>query len=384
MSRESDLILHAIDRWERAGLVDGVTAEKLRRETDLEAGAGTRRLSQYVLAVTGGAVLLIAGGVFLDWAWPLLGRAARSTLLGAAGIGVVIGGVALEGRGRWRPASYLMQTSGLSLLLAAFIYSESVWPDLSVGGIVVGLLSLVVPIVLAPRAMRLNTVRPAVHRAFGLAFFALVLARATPLSDDAIVWAIDGVLVASAFVLMRLLARDPDGVEHPWALNAFVMAMLAGFVLVWLTAIGPLDLDQQSIWPLDVWLGLSVALTVWGVERGPAGLRRAWLDKTLAWLLAGWVLFGFYTALEALDGPPELPMLLVGGAGVVSFVYANARGFRSLMGAAALAFIAPLWYWAVDRGGALGGVAALAATAGLLFWLSGRTGRSEAASADEP
>jgi hypothetical protein len=65
-------------------------------------------------------------------------------------------------------------------------------------------------------------------------------------------------------------------------------------------------------------------------------------------------------------------------------VYANARGFRSLMSAAALAFIAPLWYWAVDRGGALGGVAALAATAGLLFWLSGRTGRSEAAGADEP
>jgi len=48
------------------------------------------------------------------------------------------------------------------------------------------------------------------------------------------------------------------------------------------------------------------------------------------------------------------------------------------MGAAALAFIVPLWYWAVDRGGALGAVAALAATAALLFWLSGRRGRGDA------
>jgi hypothetical protein len=377
MSRETDLILQAIDRWESAGLVDLETARKLREETAREAGAGTRRLSQYVLAVTGGAVLLIAGGVFLDWAWPLLGRAARSTLLAAAGIGVVAGAVRLEGSRRWRPASYLMQTSGLGLLLAAFVYSEAAWPDLSVGGFVAGLLSLAVPIVLAPRAMRRNSVMPAVHLAMGIAFLGIFLDRATPLSEDAIAWALDAVLLGAIFVLLRVLADDPDGERHPWALNAFVMAMLAGFVLVSLTAIGPLDLSEEAIWPLDLWLGITVALAVWGVERGPAGLSRVWLDKILAWLLVAWIVFGFFTALEALDGPPELPLLLVGGAGVVAFMYANAKGFRGLMGAAALAFIVPLWYWAVDRGGALGAVAALAATAGVLFWLSGRTGRAD-------
>jgi hypothetical protein len=44
------------------------------------------------------------------------------------------------------------------------------------------------------------------------------------------------------------------------------------------------------------------------------------------------------------------------------------------MGIATLAFIVPLWYWAVDRAGALGAVAALIATAGILFWVSGRIG----------
>jgi hypothetical protein len=382
MSRETDLVLQAIERWERAGLIDPATAERLRRESDAEAGAGTRRLSQYLLAATGGVAPLLAGGVFLDWAWPLLERAARAIVLAVAGMAVVAVGVGIETRGRWRPAASLMQTSGLGLLFAAFAYTDSVWPDLSVGGVASALASLVVPIVLAPRAMRRNTVMPAVHLAFGLAFLALFLDRATPLDDDALVWVLDAVLGGAIIVLMRLLARDPDGAQYPWVLNAFVMAMLAGFALVWLTALGPLDLDEDSVWPLDVWLGMSAALAVWGIERGPAGLRRAWLDKVLAWLLVAWVIFGFYTALEALDGPPELPLVLVGGAGVVAFLYANARGFRSLMGAAALAFIAPLWYWAVDRGGALGGVAALAATAGLLFWLSGKTGRKEDATAE--
>jgi len=377
MGSESDVILQAIDGWEEAGLVDGDTARKLRTATVEEASTGTRRLSQYVLAATGAVVLLIASGVFLDWAWPRLDGAARSVVLAAAGIAVVAAGVRLEGVRRWRPASYLMQTSGLGLLLAAFVYSEGAWSDLTPGGVVVGLLSLAVPIVLAPRAMRRSVVMPAVHLAMSLGFLAVFLDRATPLSDDGIVWALDAVLLASSLVLLRVLAHDPAGERHPWALNAFVMAMLAGFVLVWLTGLGPLNLDDATIWPLDAWLGLCVVLTLWGVRRGPPGLARESLGRVLAWLLFAWIGFGFYTALEALDGPAELPLLLVGGAGVAAFVYANASGFRSLMSAAALAFIVPLWYWAVDRGGALGAVAALAGTAGLLFWLSGRTGPAD-------
>ena len=377
MSRESHHVFEAIDRWKDAGLIDDALADELRAETASEADAGTRRLSQYVLAATGGVVVLIAGGVFLDWAWPLLDRAARSLVLAAAGIAVLVAGVRIEGTRRWRPASYLMQTSGLALLLGAFIYSEGAWSDMSAGGMATGLLSLVVPIVLAPRAMRTGTVMPAVHLAMGLGFLAVFLDRATPLSGDAIVWVLDAVLLASTMVLLRMLANEPKDGSRPWVLNAFVMAMLAGFGLVATTALGPLDLSEDAIWPLDLWLGVTVALTLWGVRRGAPGLSREWLGRLLAWLLCVWIGFGFYTALEGLDGPAELPLVLVGGAGVAAFAYASGEGFRSLMAAAALAFIVPLWYWAVDRGGALGAVAALAATAGLLFWLSGRLGAAD-------
>ncbi len=125
MSHDADRLYAAIDRWLEAELIDSDTASKLRADVGREASAGTRRLSQYVLAVTGGTVLLIAAGVFLDWAWPLLGDGARSFILAAAGVAVLVLGVSLEGRTRrWRPAAYLLQTSGLALLLVAFMYSE--------------------------------------------------------------------------------------------------------------------------------------------------------------------------------------------------------------------------------------------------------------------
>ena len=129
MSREVEAVYEAIERWADELLIDDDTATKLRLEAAQHASEGTRRLSQYLLAATGGAVLLIAGGVFLGWAWPVLDGGARAGLLGAAGVSVLIFGVRLEGAGRWLPASYLMQTTGLGLLLGGFTYSETVWAD---------------------------------------------------------------------------------------------------------------------------------------------------------------------------------------------------------------------------------------------------------------
>jgi hypothetical protein len=378
-----DSLEAAIDRWLAAGLIEGSTAEKLRADLRRESGAETRRLSQYLVAGTAGTVLLIAAGVFLDWAWPRLGDGTRSFLLAAAGVGVVLLGVNLEGRTRrWLPAAYLLQTSGLALLLTAFIYSEQAWADASPAGIAVGALSLAVPIVLAPRAMRRNVVMPAVHLAMGLAFLAVFLDRALHLSGDEIIWVLDAVLAAALLVLARALARDAVLERQPWALNAFVTAMMAGFVLVAMTAFGPLDLSDQAVWPLDAWLALAAGLALWGIERGPDAMPRKQLGQLLALLLLAWIVLGFVTALDALDGPPELPLLLVGGAGMAAFAYAHRSsgtdGLRSLMGASALAFIAPIWYWGVERGGALGAVAALVATAAILFWMSGRMGPREA------
>ena len=374
MSRDVDAVFEAIDRWERSGLVDPATAHTLRADTQASAEVGTRRMVQYVLAATAATIALIAGGVFLSWSWPLLDETARASVLAGCAGALLVGGLAMERGRRWLPVSYLMQTAGLALLLTSFVYSKQAWPDLSPMGMVAGALALAVPVVLAPRALRTGPVMPAVHLAFALAFLAVFLDRATPLSEDAIVWILDTVLLGALLVLGRILASDPEGEEHPWALNAFVTAISAGFVLIGLTAVGPLNLQDEAVLPLDVWLALAVVLTARAIRSDDFGDRRAWLAKLLSYQVLLWIPFGFYTALELLDGPPELAVLLVGGGGVAAFAYGNTRGLRPVIGAAALAFIAAVWYWGVERGGALGAVLALALTAGVLFWISGRSG----------
>jgi hypothetical protein len=374
MSRDVDAVFEAIDRWERSGLVDTATARALRTDTQVSSEAGTRRMVQYVLAASAATIALIAGGVFLSWSWPLLDETARVSVLAACAGAVLVGGLAIERGRRWLPVSYLMQTAGLALLLTSFVYSETAWPDFSPMGMVAGALALAVPVVLGPRAIRTSSVMPAVHLAFTLAFLAVFLDRATPLSEDAIVWVLDAVLLAALLVLGRVLASDPEGETYPWALNAFVTAISAGFVLIGLTAVGPLNLQDEAVLPLDLWLLLAVFLTARAIGSDDYGDRRAWLAKLFSYQVLLWVPFGFYTALELLDGPAELAVILVGGGGVAAFVYGNTRGLRPVIGAAAFAFVSAVWYWGVERGGALGAVFALALTAALLFWISGRSG----------
>jgi hypothetical protein len=365
----------AIDRWERAGLIDGPTAAALRDDVVRHATATTRRLSQYVLATTGAVVLVIAGGLFLDWAWPLLDERSRTVVLAAIGFGVLVGGLTLERTSRWLPAALLMQTAAVGLIFFAYVYSETAWPDQSLPGVLVGLASLVTPIVLTGHAMRRNAFMPAVHLAAGLAFLAVFLDRTTGLAGDEIVWILDGVLAAAILVLARLLVRDPEGDVHPWALNAFVMAMGAGFVLVGVTAFDTLHMTDDGFLALDAWLALAAVMTLWGVHRAPPGLRRGWFGRLLGIEMLGWIVLGSATVAVTFDWPPEAAVALIGGVGVLGFLHADRHGLRDLMATASLAFIVPVWWWAVDRGGALGGVVALAGTAAFLFWASGRRDR---------
>jgi len=371
MSQESRPVLEAIDRWLHKGFVAPELAARLRSEVAESSQVGTARLTQYLLASAAAAVLLIAAGVFLDWAWPLMGGWMRSAVLALAGVGVYASGARLEGSGRWLPAALLMQTAGLGLLLGATAYSRQAFTSGS-GGMVWGAIALVVPIVLAPRSFHSSVVMPAVHLCFALAFLAVFLDRVVHLGPNSIVWVLDGALLVSALGLVWTLRTDPGGEQHPWALNAFVAAVYAGFFLVLFTGLGPLDLDKATVYPVDLWLLLVVGLSLWGLHRAPPDLRREWFGTQLAYAIAMWIPLGLYTAAEALEGPPELALLFVGGAGVAGFAYAVRFRVRRVLSMSALAFVAAVWYWAVDRAGALGAVLALALTAAVLFRLSGR------------
>lgn len=382
MSKVSRPVFEALERWEQKALITQELAERLRREAVDASVAGTARLSQYVVAATGAIVLLIAGGVFLEWAWPLMDAAARTGLLAVVGLGVHLWGARLEVARRWIPAALLMQTAGLGLLMTAALYSENAWGDTTPGGVAVGVAALALPAALAPWSLRRNVVMPAVHLCFAFGFIAVFLDRATPLSADAIVWILDGVLLAVSLGMAALLRQDPDGARYPWALDAFVASLYAAAVLVFLTGTGPMDMENTVAYPLDVWLFLVAGLTLWGIHRSPVGLRRDWFEDQLACCVLLWIPLGFFTAMEAMDAPSEVALVFVGGVAVLGFGYGIRYRVRRILATSAIAFIAAVWFWAADRAGALGAVAGLAFAAALLFWLSGRVG--EWASRESP
>lgn len=375
MSKVSGSVFAALERWEEKALIGPDLAERLRQEVIDASAVGTARMTQYIVAATAAVVTVIAAGVFLDWAWPLMDAVARTGLLVAVGLALNLWGSRLEALRRWVPAALLMQVAGLGVLMAALVYSENAWPDATTGGVATGVAALAIPLVLGVRTLKRNVFMPAAHFAFGLGFVTIALDRATTLDGDTIVWIVDGVFVVAAGVLVHLLRRDPEGRRYPWALNAFVAAAYAAGVLVLFTGTGPMDWGARVAYPLDLWLLVVAGLTLWGIHRSPVGMRRGWFEDQLALCILLWVPLGFFTAMEAMDAPPEAALALVGSAAVLGFVYAMRFRVRRVLAASALAFVAAVWFWAVDRGGAPGAIAGLAFAAGLLFWLSGKVGK---------
>lgn len=376
MSRIPPDVAGALERWTRAGLVSEEHARILGDEAAEHAGKGGRRAFQYVLAATGGAIVVIAASVLAEWAWPQLGDSGRSLVLMVAGFLVHFLGLRLEPFERWRPAGYLLQTSGLLVLLGASMYSERPWPDMSAAAVAIGLLGLALPLALAHRTVGRDPVMPAVHVALGFAFLGVFLDRATPLDENAIVWVLDAVLAVVVLGLVARLRRSTGAPEEEWALNAFVAALYTGLVLVVFTAIGPLDLESSTVWALDLWLAMVVALTLWGLHAAPPALQREWFAKQLALCVSYAIPLAFYTTLEALDASAEVAALTAGAIGGAAMAYGLRFEHRSVLGSGCFAVLVAAWYYGIDRGGALGAVAALAATAALLFWLSARLGRA--------
>ncbi len=373
----------AIERWHEQGLISAELAARLRDEHSEATRDNRRQFSQYAIAGTAGFLLVLAGGTFLAWTWPSLGPRIRTLVIGALGLGVQGLGFYLEGTGRNRPVSYALQTTGLALLLGAYAYSEESWPDATAAGLVVGVLSLATPLALAPIFIRRNSVMPAVATAMGYGFLFLFLDRAVGLDDDAIIWTLDAVMLASVVALALKLRGAGNGEEVHWQLNAFVASLYVGFILILLTAFSALDLDEQAVLALDFWLTLITGLALWGIHRAPQALRREWYGTQLAVSMLFAIGLGFWTTLGLFDATPPVAAAVVGGLGAAGLRYGLRMDMRRLTLSSCLAIVVAAWYFGIEQGRVLGGALALGFTAALLFWVSARLGREESQTAHD-
>jgi len=308
----------------------------------------------------------------LAWAWPELGYAGQSVALGVIGAVVVALGLRLLGKLNLNPVAYLLLLSGPPLILMALAYSENAWPDRTPGGIVVGILSLVLPIGFLVATLRKDPVLAALQAAFSFLFLFLFLDRALGLGLESSLWVLDGVgLAGLAWLGFRL--RDPAG--PPWVLNTFLAVLYASLLLAFLTGDILWNLEEFTIIPADVWLLTVAGISVWAMQENvPVHLQRDWFERQLAYCIVLAIPFAFITTLEAMKAGPNTAALTVASIGVLGLWYGIPRAVRSVLIVSCLALLVAAWYYGAEKAGALGAVLALTAMAVILFWASTRLG----------
>lgn len=369
----------ALERWVQSGLMTPEQADVLGRENDDFTGDQRRNWVQYIVSATAGVLTIIAAGVFLGWSWPHLGDVTRTGVIAVGGVALLLGGMFLERRPGRVPVGYMMQTAGLAVLLMAYVYSERAWENGSLLAIGLGIPVLSLPLVLAPLTIRRNAVMPAVVTTLGYAYLLVFLVR-TGLDEEAALWIVDGVMVLSLVVLGLLAlirARDPE-VEEGWSEGgwepaAFSATLLASPILIMITALGPLNWDENAVFALDLWWVFLMAVTLWTIHLAPPSLRRAWVPPQLAWAVFCGIVLAFWTILGPLDGDPWMAAGAVGALGAASLWHGLAFELRETVVSGCVALVVAAWYFGIESG-ALGTVVALGFTAGLLFWVSGRVG----------
>ncbi len=373
MARTSHSVFKALLRWEQKGLLPPELSSRLRDEVEEVVRGEGRRWSQYFLAATGGAILLVAGSTFLAWAWPEMGFAGQSVTLCALGLGILGLGMRLPHKGRWIPVAYLLQIAGSILIVMALMYSVNAWADGTPGAWGAGIIALLLPVVLIRRAIQEQEFMAAIQGALAFLFLYVFFDRALGLSVNTILWILDGFLLAT-LVFLGFWLRKPGSPK--WVLAVFFAVVLTGLVLLFFSSEVLWDLEDKMIYPADLWLIAVSGLLLLGLsERAPAHLRRDWYE----WPLAGCVLLGipfaFFTTLETLDTGPTPAALLVAAVGCLGLWYSLPRGSKPVLVTSCVAVLIAAWYWGAEMSGALGAVAALLVISAVLFWGATRMGR---------
>ena len=377
MSRSPDIILRAIEDWRRRGLISDDLANTLHSDAEGVARERGRAQLQYALGSTAGFILLLAAGAFVARNWGALGVTMRCGVLALLGVALVTGARLLERRARMEPVALLLRASGLAVLMAAYLYSDNAWEVGSMGAIIVGVASLLTPLL---SLLSGTTGRPgptAVDTIASYGFLAIFLNR-IGVDEDAVVWFLDAIMVASLLVLGWRLRSQGDHPSVGRTLTAFIASLFGGMLLVWWTLAGPLNAGDEAVWALDAWLLMIVAVLLWGIHSSPAHLRRSWYDDLLAACGVLAIPLAFWTFSE-LGFNWRWSGLGPGMLGALGLWY-GLRNSRAVVWAACLALLAASIAIA-DFGhrSALSIVLILGATAGLLFWVAARlAGKADA------
>lgn len=371
MAAANSHVRDAIDRWEAKGLLDPSTAERLRRESQAVGRSSERRWAQFALAATGAVVLVIAGFVFFSWIWPSVGPGGQSLVLaGVAAVGYALGRF-MEHRERWIPAAYMLQASGLALLLIATAHSEEAWDRGTPGGMIAGLIAVAAPLLAFVRSRRRNTVMPAMEVALAYVGLFLFLHRATTLDHDVAVWIMDGAYLGSLGALLLPFLRRGEKDRPAWIRNTLLTALYSGLPLAFFTATEPLGVDpEDAALALDLWLLAIVLVGVWAARASRS------TEVVEHRIVASCIMLALILAFWTLGGSLDLGALYtaLGGAavGAGGLAYALPRQARSPTLASCVALVAAAFYYGVEEAGTLGVVAALAVSAVILFAVSAR------------
>lgn len=370
MSASANSTLTAIRRWEEKGLLPRSLGDVLRAEVQDAGRSEGQRWSQYLLAATGGAILIIAAGTFLAWIWPEMGFAGQSVTLAAAGAVLLALGIALTARDRWSGVAYLLQVVGPVVIAMAAAWSENAWPDRSSGGVGAAVVMLATTVLALVVAARKDSLLVALQVPLAFLFLYVVLDRGLGFDVKTCLWVLDALLVV-ALATTAFGLRRPDG--PGWLLGAFTSFLYAALALLLFSAIIVWNMHRMAVVPMDIWLLTVAGLSVWGMQEGvPEQLRHAAYERQLAYCVILWIPFGFFTTLVSLYSGPTEAALVVAAGGASGLWFALPRGSRDVLVASCLTLLAAAWYYGSARAGALGAVVALAATAAALLWASSR------------
>lgn len=383
MRGTSGPVYRALDRWVRKGLLTPLRAEALRKEVEEASRGETVQWTQFALAATGGAVLIIAGGTFLAWAWPAMDPGGQSLTLALVGLLVFGLGLVLLHRKRWPPVAYLLALAGPFLVLMAGAYSENAWADGSLGGVASGLAVLALSILCIALFLGRDDTLTALNSVLAFLFLFVFLDRVFGLEPETILWILDGVLVLGLAGLAGLALKLSDPGASEWPLATFTAFLWAGGVLLLFSGAVVWDMEEYAIIPLDLWLVTVAGLSVWGLQEETGEVspgvrrlraRREWWERQLAYCVLLAIPFAFITTLEALDTGPHPAAGSVAGVGVLGLAYGIPRRSRWVMVTSCLALLVSAWYYGAEMAGALGAVLTLAVVAVVLFWAAVRVG----------